>query len=191
MRPPLIVLLLLNTTSLFSQHNWGFKLGYHNSGMQFKTASPDANAISRGSFHAGVFYELAINQNLYLQPAISLYQKGASLIENGNKIDINPVYIEVPLNFLAKFEVADGRIFLGGGPYGSIGVAGSVIANTNVLGYGQGHPIKYGSDEDRHDFKRFDFGINVLTGYDLTKALAWELDIALEQLTSGHRQVVP
>lgn len=164
-----LVLILFHTTLGFSQNRIGFKLGYHLSDMVFDTGTQTGSTSSLSSFHAGFLVEISLSKLFYARPGISILQKGAALSSGGTPIELNPVYIEIPVNIISKIELGNGKLFLGGGPYGAVGFGGSVTTNTTYNGGSMDHPIVYGSDPDKHDLKKFDFGINLLTGYEINR----------------------
>ncbi|MBC8051736.1 MAG: PorT family protein [Sphingobacteriaceae bacterium] len=164
----LSLLLFFNCGVLFSQTKLGFRLGYHISNMEFKTAGNNGTGKGKSSFHAGIMAEVPLYKQYSLQPGIAIFPKGAlELPSSGGTYtyEILPVYLEIPLNVVTKFEVGNGKILVGAGPYLAFGIAGSVFPNLIVNGYRQDHPISYGSDEN-NELKKTDMGANFLTGYE-------------------------
>lgn len=142
-----------------SQNRIGFKLGYHVSNMDFIIDGTKEKTSSASSFHATIFYEVPFASRFYLQPALSLFEKGSTLSNSGSPVELNPLYIEVPVNILAKIEFGNGQLFFGGGPYVALGIAGSVASNIDSFGRGDGHSISYGSDPSKNDLKKFDMAL--------------------------------
>ncbi|MBC7913982.1 MAG: PorT family protein [Pyrinomonadaceae bacterium] len=168
----LLSLFILSTSALLAQKRLGVKLGYHISSMQFNLEDPNESSSSLSSFHASAFLDFPLKKGFYFQPGVSLLQKGAVLKNAGAPVELNPVYIEIPLNLLKKFDMGKGNVLIGAGPYGAIGFAGSVIKSTNPDGLSPGHPIVYGTDAAKNDIKRFDYGFNMLGGYEFDRNIS-------------------
>src|SRR5690606_33850872 len=118
---------LLFATGAFAQQEMGFGLKagvnfpkYHWSGNGNETSSAT-------NFHITAFLDAPIATDwFYVQPGISLQGKGAKFFDEGDtKIKQNTMWIEIPVNFVAKFPTADaGSFFLGAGPYVAFGISG-------------------------------------------------------------------
>lgn len=108
---------------------------------------------------------IALSERIYLQPGISLLQKGA-IIDRALDMVESPLYLEVPLNALLKVKIGKGKLFAGGGPYGALGIKGSYTINNKSSNNTTTYRIDYGSDET-HDMEKLDFGMSILTGYEL------------------------
>ncbi|MFD2162659.1 porin family protein [Paradesertivirga mongoliensis] len=171
--------LILIAASLFAQNEYnaefiekknriGFKLGYHFSGQDYKIDNSRQSTSSLSSFHITALTDIALSERIYLQPGISLLQKGAILDRALDMVEISPLYLEVPLNALLKVKIGKGKgkLFAGGGPYGALGIKGSYTINNKSSNNTTTYRINYGSDET-HDMEKLDFGMSVLAGYEL------------------------
>ncbi|ATL46723.1 hypothetical protein COR50_05745 [Chitinophaga caeni] len=143
------------------------------------------NKNSLSSYNIGVIADLPLSEVLSFQPGIFYTGKGSKL-ESGDKNSTfysksttNPMYIEIPLNFLGKIPIGNNaRLFAGVGPYAAFGVAGKnkyeyIAAGINVNGEDN---IKWDDDTPFNDddpnqgwdkFKRFDYGANFLAGVEV------------------------
>jgi len=65
-------------------------------------------------WHAGVTADVPLASDFYIQPGLLYSRKGAEL-EGESKAVFS--YLELPVNFLYKPALADGRLLLGFGPY--------------------------------------------------------------------------
>lgn len=163
----------------------------------------DANALA--SFHVGLMADLPIGQYFAIQPGLLFTGKGSKL-QSGNSSDANyykattnPLYIELPVNAVFKIPLETGsNIFVGGGPYIAMGVAGKRKIEGKVLGisYSSKDDIEWSNDdpttfnEDEGAglgiMKRFDAGLNATAGFQLNKfLLSVNYGFGLTKLQSG------
>jgi hypothetical protein len=166
-------LILGVTFAAFSQTRIGIVAGP--SFAKLKTSgsglSGTCSTSTLTSFHAGFVIDAPLTDNVYFQPRILLSGKGGKLKAKAEGLKgtstSNPFYIEVPFNFLYKAPAGSGRLFLGLGPYAGIGVFGKVKTDfvSGSQKISKDETIKFGSGKN-DDFKRFDFGLNFLLGYE-------------------------
>ena len=158
---------------------FGLKVGY-----SFHQFEASANALpaeveqeSHKSICGAFTAEFPLNDFFSVQSGLSYISKGTSAVRSdqgqyfltyGYKL----AYLELPVNALFNFEAGPGRLFLGGGPYYSVVFKAKVFTEleqgTPVGGAYLTSPVKIGNAEDS-EFKRADFGVNFLTGYQLNK----------------------
>jgi len=139
----------------------------------------DAKNIT--SFQFGTYADIPLSTSFSLQPAIVLNGKGGETqlselntqlgppTETGT-IKSNIMYIEVPINAVYKFN----SFYVGAGPYAAVALSGKYKSNLTSASSGQTtneeRDIKFGSKQE-NDFKRSDFGINLLGGYELKSGI--------------------
>ena len=141
-----------------------------------------ANTLS--SFHLGVMVDLPLASILSFQGGL-LYTGKGSKVEFGKPGDAvyvqgtsGPMYIEMPLQLVAKIPIVIGKIFVGAGPYGAIGITGknkltiqsggaTTYSNKNIAFSGDSTvtPSIYGFGR----LKRLDFGLNALAGIEISR----------------------
>src|SRR5690606_24221882 len=148
-------------------------LGYGiKAGVNFPTyhlSNSDLDDLkSSTNFHVTGYLDAPLGGNFYLQPGVSLQGKGAKFAESGDiKVTQNTMWLEVPVNAVAKFPTgAAGNFFVGAGPYVGFGLSGK-----NKISGGDSSistDFKFGKDEDQ---KGVDFGLNFLAGYQLSSGL--------------------
>jgi len=129
-------------------------------------------------FRVGGLLDIGL-KSFSIQPGIFFSTAGGTSRDNfydqsGNVIDyigdrIVVYYIKIPLNVEYKIKLGDGSVFIGGGGYTAIGVAGKLSFATNKS-YSSTHDLEFGSDYG--DARRTDFGINIIDGYKLNSGLA-------------------
>jgi len=165
---------LLFATGAFAQQEMGFGL---KAGVNFPKYNVSGNGSSSSSdvatnFHVTAFLDAPIATDwFYVQPGISLQGKGAKLADYGDyKVKQSTMWIETPVNFVAKFPTADaGSFFLGAGPYIAFGISGK-----NKFESGSGTvetdipDFEFGSDGD---LKSTDFGLNFIGGFEFNNGL--------------------
>lgn len=128
-------------------------------------------------FHLGVNVEVPLDVEFYIQPGLLFSTKGAKLDHSDTKINL--AYIEIPINFLYKPEVGDGRLLLGIGPYIAFGMSGKV-KNGSDNDVEWKNKITYSEYQDGPlTLKRFDTGGNLLFGYEFSNSFSVQLNAQL------------
>src|ERR1044072_7239482 len=107
----------------------------------------DLETKLKPGFNIGVNAEIPVATDFYLQPGLLFTTKGAKLKDEDVKFNIS--YVEVPINFLYKPTLGDGKMLLGFGPYIGIGVGGK------VKGDGEDIDVKFSNDLDQKEATEF------------------------------------
>ena len=117
--------------------------------------SDDDYATFKPGFQAGVVADFAFHDNFSLQPGLQFSQMGAQSKEDGDVSRVTLNYIQLPVNFQAKF----GDFFVQAGPYLGYGV------NVNLSYKSEG--IKASTSKSFKDFgvKPLDVGFGGGIGY--------------------------
>ncbi|MBI5371502.1 MAG: PorT family protein [Sphingobacteriales bacterium] len=137
------------------------------------------------SFQLGIAGDVKIAPMFFFQPGLLLTGKG-SKTQSGAVTDptyyratSNPLYIEVPANFVFKTPTGPLRFFAGGGPYLAMGVAGKNKTEGKFLGtsFKSEENIQWSNDdpstlnyEEGSGYgilKRFDYGLNATAGIEM------------------------
>lgn len=176
------------TTSSTSVNPQGNPGGiYIKGGVNFSNISTSNNGSYRDAnmlttWNAGVVADLPISTLLSVQPGLVLNGKGAKVshtymvggdVAASDKVKMNPLYLELPVNLVVKLPITTGtNFFVGAGPYGALGIGGKYKATATVAGAtGEtSRKIKYGSSSD-DDLKRFDYGLNALAGLEIDRVM--------------------
>ncbi|GAA4327687.1 outer membrane beta-barrel protein [Flaviaesturariibacter amylovorans] len=165
--------------------------------------------VDRGSsltsFQVGLIGNWKLGTSLIaLQPGIVFTGKGAQVQyrEPGQvgyfRQRLNPFYIEVPVNLVAKLPLgASSRFFVGAGPYAAVGIAGKVTTEGSALvGVNGKRSIQF-SNDDPTTFnqeegtglgvlRRFDYGFNGTAGFEgSTTVIGVNYGLGLAKLQSG------
>lgn len=159
-------------TGAFAQQEmgWGLKAGVNFPNYRFSTANNATETSSTTNFHVTAFLDAPVATDwFYIQPGVSLQGKGAELTNNAlTTVTQNTMWIEVPVNFVAKFPTGAGSFFLGAGPYVAFGISGNNKTEGNLVGGTTVQEFRFGRGET---LKNTDFGLNFLAGYELGNGL--------------------
>lgn len=193
----IIILLLTCVTIHFTvsaQVQWGIKGGGNLSAMLLKDETGYTRVKLRPGFHLGGTADLALSDKFSFQPSLLLTSKGFMMDESAgaqytygvDKMKFTSYYIELPVNFIFKPRAGNGKMLLGAGPYVAYGLGGRWKAEAN--GMSVTGKLKFLNDYSDIDTsfggnsrtvpytKPFDFGANILIGYEFHKNLYFHLN---------------
>lgn len=174
--------LLLSSSALFAQDTMsgsdariGIKAGVNlstirASGFDGASAVNDATKQNLG-YNFTVFGDFGVGNNFFLQPGISLQNKGTKIQNTTAGITTeataNIMAIEVPVNAVFRIPTGDaGALQLSAGPYIGFNVAGKTktkVSGGNNSGTTE-RDLEFGNDSN-DDFASTDFGANFGLGY--------------------------
>jgi hypothetical protein len=159
-------LLVLCSFLSFSQAIFGIEGGLNLAHQKLSISDGGATVSEAGStipsFRIGFFADSRMGQNFNFIPELLFSGEGSNF--NGTDINGNSetekfrlYYIRVPLNFVYEDKIrGDAKFFIGAGPDFGFGVSGKIST-----------PDSSQSAFVSDGFKRFDFGINFLTGVEI------------------------
>lgn len=139
-------------------------------------------------FNFGVAVDYEVANSVYLMSGLHLITKGAKGNELGGvsiapgtatgkgKMDVNPIYLQVPIHAGYKFQVAPATKFvLRAGPYVAYGIGGKAKGEGDFKGVDQ--------DFFTDGTKKFEMGIGGAAGAELGKFTAdLAVDLALTKV---------
>lgn len=135
-------------------------------------------------FNAGVNVEIPVAPDFYLQPGLLFSLKGAKTTEESLAGKVNVDYIELPVNFIYKPVLGNGRLILGLGPYLAYGVGGKIKLSDSGIDLEK--KIKFENDlsesqllDDEFYLRPFDAGANLLAGYEFAFGISFQLNAQL------------
>lgn len=178
-----VVIASLLTTGIFAQQKttFGIRAGVNFQNLNGKDAEGNKleNKLKTG-FNAGVNAEIPVGIDFYLQPGLLFTTKGAKY-EPVSGIDAKTTisYLELPVNFIYKPELGEGRMILGFGPYAAYGIGGKAKAGDSES------DIAFG--DQPWETKRFDAGANLLAGYEFSNKLSFQLNAGLGLVNINNR----
>ncbi|HEX7753734.1 MAG TPA: porin family protein [Niabella sp.] len=176
--------------SAMAQVEIGIRAGANFSNATIKDANgKKVDTKINPGWHAGVTFDIPVADEFYVQPGALFSTKGYKITSDNSDATYKetPSYIEVPINFLYKPELGSGKLLLGVGPYVAYGLGGKWKADASgsfgpidVNGKADGslkfkNDIKPG-DNDAVYGKPFDFGGNLLFGYEFANKLSVQLN---------------
>jgi hypothetical protein len=161
-----------------------------------------ANALT--SFNAGFAIDIPVSDYLSIQPGLIYTGKGSKR-EYGKpgqigytKLSTNPMYLELPFNFVGKVLLAGTtNFFLGAGPYAAMGingknkfernlVAGNIYSESNIKFSNDNPTTSQEEGQSFNSYKRFDYGLNALAGVEFTKfTIGANYGYGLAKINSG------
>lgn len=133
----------------------GFTAGSTLANYKIKDDGEDQSGNSKAGFTAGVIVNLPAGKNFMIQPGVHWVAKGSKDEEDGHMGSITVNSIEIPVNFV---YTSAGGFFIGAGPSASFAVSGKAKFDDVSA------DLHFGNT-DNDDLKGFDFGANVVTGY--------------------------
>ncbi len=143
------------------------------------------------TFNAGLLGRFGLSPIVDFESGLILSGQGSktdtyftsSRDDNYVKAKFNPIYLQLPLNFVVKIPFQDNAgIFLHAGPYAAVGIAGKSKIESKILGVSSTstEKIKFNNDdpttsqqeEAAYDkIKRFDYGLNVGGGVNFGRLM--------------------
>ena len=159
-----------SSTAIYAQSatTFGIRAGVNFHNLNGKDFNDDKleNKLKTG-FHAGVNAEIPVGIDFYLQPGLLFTTKGAKAEVGDTKINLS--YLELPINFVYKPELGEGRMILGFGPYAAYALSGEVKDPDSDIEFG----------DQPNEWKRSDAGANLLAGYEFSNNLSFQLNAGL------------
>jgi len=177
-----VVIATIFSSTVFAQSKttFGIRGGINFQNLNGKDIDGDKleNDLKTG-FNAGVNAEIPVGIDFYLQPGLLFSTKGAKNEIANVEVKRNLSYLEIPVNFLYKPELGEGRMILGFGPYAAFAVGGTLKAGNNST------DIEFGNEVG--ETKRFDAGANLLAGYEFNNRISFQLNAGLGLLNMYNR----
>ena len=184
-----IILLLFISIQSFAQIRFGVRAGLNLATMTVVDLG-DAKQEMSPSFHIGGIAEYSLSESFCIESGLLLSGKGSKIVFSENQggvtfagtATISPLYLEIPINALYKFDIGSSRLHLFAGPYLGFGIAGKTKATYTASGLPTGTTlsslglndasanIKFGTTADS-DMKGSDFGLNIGAGIEIKNIL--------------------
>jgi hypothetical protein len=186
-RSIIIAALLLATTSWYANAQILFG-GKISGGLAYQKIVDPAkiSASSIKTFNIKGIVQLSIKNNFWLESGIGVAGKGSVVYKDALTTTTHLTYIEVPLSLLRKLTFTDlGIFYAGGGGYIALGNSGELTYQTP--GSSTSDFVRFGKN---NDFKKFDTGINFLTGFEFKNKLTFNMaySLGLNNIASAPQQ---
>ncbi|WP_143308442.1 porin family protein [Chitinophaga vietnamensis] len=185
----IFVVALLAAASVSAQVSLGVKGGYVNSNIELNqsggTGSPK-NASALDNWLAGVYFDVPLYKQLYLQPGLNYINKGAKLsgeetaAPNAFTAGLTKLklhYLELPVNVVYMIPLGSSRLALGGGPYAAYCVKGRydlTVYNSGKQLQTNSRDVDFSStgpnvSSSNFQLQRWDVGVNVMASLELSR----------------------
>jgi len=184
--------------SLFSQaqqtvkNSGGTSFGLR-AGVNFQNITgkdEDGNKLENDlltGFNIGINAEIPLAPQFYFQPGLLFTTKGAKsedlILGQTIKGKINISYVEMPLNFLYKPMLGQGRLLMGFGPYVALGVGGKATYEGGGSSLSEDiefkKTVKLSDPDDVFYVRPMDAGANLLFGYQFANKVSVQLNAQL------------
>ncbi|MBK6963198.1 MAG: PorT family protein [Bacteroidales bacterium] len=184
----LFVVIVLSNPVESAAQIFGVKAGLNLSETQIQDI-PEEDILINPGFHLGATGEFMINGIFSIETGLFLTTKG-----HKNKVEtpdepvtgrVNLNYLEIPLTGKALIEAGSIKIYGLFGPYAAMGLTGKIkVENTTS------ENIKWGSDIESDQYKRFDFGLTFGTGVEIESlqiGLSYDLGLASISSQTGQK----
>lgn len=190
----LLTVVLVATLFVQAQVSIGVHGNVIGASMKNTEDGQDLDFDNRFSWKGGLVAQVPLSMNLYFMPQLNVLSKGGKL-DISESFDVSGIpvtetlkgnaklnYLELPLNLVYSSGGEEGGFFIGVGPSVGFGLSGEFEGDYIISAAGQEErepfnvDMKFdGKKEDELDpndeawhFKRFDFGANVIAGYQLS-----------------------
>ncbi|MBL0305245.1 MAG: PorT family protein [Chitinophagaceae bacterium] len=198
MKKRISLILVMALGSLFSQaqqtvkNSGGTSFGLR-AGVNFQNITgkdEDGNKLENDlltGFNIGINAEIPLAPQFYFQPGLLFTTKGAKsedlILGQTIKGKINISYVELPLNFLYKPMLGQGRLLMGFGPYVALGVGGKVTYEGGGSSLSEDiefkKTVKLSDPDDVFYVRPMDAGANLLFGYQFANKVSVQLNAQL------------
>ncbi len=201
-------LLILTTVLIYNTktiaQTFGVKGGLNLANMVLKA---DSKTLSEDlkmnpGFHLGATAEFPINDIFAFESGLLISTKGYKTVDEEGDYKsegkLNLTYLDIPLTAKASFKAGSAKIFGLFGPYVGLGLTGKEkykFTSDNETETEE-EDVKWGSDEEKSDFKRLDYGLSLGAGLEvnsLTFGLNYNLGMAnispYTKLTANNRVI--
>ncbi|WP_153798030.1 porin family protein [Foetidibacter luteolus] len=165
-----IIYLLISMSILVSYSNaqthFGISAGISSALVSAKQGGVTLTSDAKVGFIGGLTLSSSISNHVGFRPELNFVQKGGTVNFSNEDIKYNTTlnYIEVPLNVV---YCVNGKFFFGAGPSFAYGLSGKY----KITGmYNEHGDLKFGNGDDA-DFKPFEFGVNLLAGWQLKSGI--------------------
>jgi hypothetical protein len=199
----IVVIAFTMTTGLFAQ-DFAVKAGLNLSNMLMKedgdTYSDDFKM--RTGFHVGATVEFPINELFSFETGLLLSTKGFKVSEeetyDGETYEydekLNLLYFDIPLTAKVSFDAGGVKIYGLFGPYLGMGLTGKYKWEETYAGDTESdeESVEWGSDADEDHLKRFDFGLTMGAGVEISSiqiGLTYGLGLANISSADDEEQV--
>ncbi|MCL6523668.1 MAG: PorT family protein [Thermoflavifilum sp.] len=148
--------------------SFGIKVGPNFSSVTTKLSGSKETSNLLTSVSGGIYVNLPLAPEFYLQPALLFEQKGGKKVygsHSNEQFRLN--YFTLPINFTFAPTVGTGQWLVGFGPYLGYGISGTHSGSfaDSLITFSQ-DPFT-----GNNGLKRFDAGLDVMIGYQMASGI--------------------
>ncbi len=173
----------LSFTQTYAQKHLGLEVGLNMSTFSETGGSPNMAYNRLYGLRIGAIMDFPVSDYISIQPGLLFSMMGADQPQYAYQGGISPHtvmrldYMHIPLNILGKLSVGQGKLVLGGGPYVSVGVNGTLktddVTIDSLTYKGGSHGLLFGHSLDK--LALVELGINLNIGYEFKNGLFFRL----------------
>lgn len=143
-------------------------------------------------FNVGGTVEFPLSDAFAVQSGLILNTKGVKIEvdEDGYKYENKSTvtYLDIPINAKYSLDLGGNKLYFAAGPYVAFALKGKydVEQSDGVDTYSASGDLEIGSDEEKDDLKRMDFGLNIGAGMEFGAiGVGVQYGLGLTNLTPG------
>lgn len=152
----------------------GPKVGLHLTTNSLKVEDQKIEMNARLGLHAGLITELDFGKFFAIQPGVLFSMNGFSTGENSNRLKGTACFVDIPINFIGKYDFGPTAIFVNVGPSFNFGLGGTIHKT-----YAPGIIYDYSYFDDQYGLKRFGLDLNMGIGVELNDAFQININYGL------------
>ena len=174
------LLVTIATVTVNGQATVGVTGGIAVASLKAKSDGMSVATEGKVGFTLGIFANVDLGKDFAFRPGFNFTQKGGLTKEDDTKDKLTLNYIEIPLDFIYTTSAG---FYVGAGPSLAFGISGKEDYSDGMISESQ--TVQFGNGED--ELKRFDFGGNLLTGYQFKNGLSLNLNynFGLNSIVNG------
>jgi hypothetical protein len=154
------------TMGATAQTRFGAQAGINMATLSTEGASTGSK--SKIGLTIGALADVPFGGSISFRPELNFIQKGSKFSILGYESTTALNYVELSPNFVYNINAGAGKVFLGLGPSFGFGISGKMKEKEPGEAEVEGD-IEFGSEDN--EVKAFDYGLNLLGGYELSNGL--------------------
>jgi hypothetical protein len=153
-----ISLLVVAISSLNAQGlHFGPQIGFSSTSVIEKSSLGTVDKKMKLGYQFGVAGELEIMSFLYINGAVTFFQKGDKMGDENFSAKTKIGYIDIPITVGYKMPIGNISVFGNIGPYTSVAIMAKSVYHDFISDFEEDHPLEIGGDFGY--YKRFDTGV--------------------------------
>lgn len=145
--------------------NFGVKAGFNSANVSTNVPVVHDNQKNVSALNAGIFADIRICKKITLQPQITYNGKGVFFDAGDHTHTLHFNSLDLPIYAIYK---ARSGFFAGAGPNIGYYLSGTNLIKSSTMN--ETHDYKFTNDP--FEYKRFDFGVTTMIGFELKNGLS-------------------